>query len=381
MKNMMRNSCSKGYAALGAVLLLCAPLTAARAEMPAAAAEAPAAEYAPFAGEAEVRVVPCGAAQGRADEVPPVTLDLHGTLRAKFEYQPDEGNARFQVRNARLSAAGEIYRKFSYCMELDLSDEGQIKVVNAYLGARICKGLKIDVGYLRIPFTIDAHRAPHAQSFANRSFVAKQVGGKRDVGAVLGWSFGEKVPVVLQAGMFNDTGMTGQKDYWTGRFGYSGKVIVGALPQLNFVASYRTTRPADVRMHLYNAGCTFRSGGWIVEAEYVRKEYEGEAFKGVDAFDGFFGYDLPLRRVFRKMSFLGRYDYMDRHSGGRPDAAGVLTADDARRHRLTAGLTFSLALPFTADIRLNYEKYLYARDVTPKASEHDKIVVELVAHF
>lgn len=379
MKNMMKNSCSKGYAALGAVLLLCAPLTAARAEVPAAAAESPAAEYAPFAGEAEVRVVPCDPAREQAGEVPPVTIDLHGGLRAKFEWQPGEDNARFQVRNARLSAAGEIYGKFSYCMELDLSDEGQIKLVNAYLGSRIYKGLKFDIGYLRIPFTIDAHRAPHAQLFANRSFVAK-AGGMRDVGAVLGWSFGRKVPIVLQAGMFNDAGTT-QKDYWTGRLGYAGKMTVGVLPSLNFVASWRTTRPADVRMHLYNAGCTFRSGGWIVEAEYLRKEYGGGAFEGVDAFDGFFGYDLPLRRVFRKMSFLGRYDYMDKHSSGRPGADGVLVADDARRHRLTAGLTFSLALPFTADIRLNYEKYLYAHDVTPKASEHDKVVVEFVAHF
>lgn len=377
----MENIIRKGAAVVWAVLAVCMPFGAVRGEVPALGAELPAAEGVSAPGAAEVRVVPCGAAHDKTDGVPPVTLDLHGTLRAKFEYQPDEGNARFQVRNARLSAAGEIYRKFSYCMELDLSDEGQIKVVNAYLGARICKGLKLDIGYLRIPFTIDAHRAPHAQPFANRSFVAKQVGGKRDVGAVLGWSFGEKVPIVLQAGMFNDAGMEKQKNYWTGRFGYSGKVIVGALPQLNFVASYRTTRPADVRMHLYNAGCTFRSGGWIVEAEYVRKEYEGEAFKGVDAFDGFFGYDLPLRRVFRKMSFLGRYDYMDKHSSGRPDAAGMLVADDARRHRLTAGLTFSLALPFTADIRLNYEKYLYDRSVTPAASEHDKVVVELVAHF
>ena len=32
-------------------------------------------------------------------------------------------------------------------------------------------------------FTIDAHRSPHLQYFANRSFIAKQVGNVRDVGA------------------------------------------------------------------------------------------------------------------------------------------------------------------------------------------------------
>src|SRR5699024_1848740 len=43
-----------------------------------------------------------------SEKVPPVTIDLLGTLRAKFEYQPGEGDARFQVRNARFGVAGEI---------------------------------------------------------------------------------------------------------------------------------------------------------------------------------------------------------------------------------------------------------------------------------
>ena len=62
-----------------------------------------------------------------SEKVPPVTIDLLGTLRAKFEYQPGEGDARFQVRNARFGVAGEIYSKLAYCMEIDLSDEGKIK--------------------------------------------------------------------------------------------------------------------------------------------------------------------------------------------------------------------------------------------------------------
>ena len=37
----------------------------------------------------------------------------------------------------------------------------------------------------RVPFTIDAHRSPHVRFFANRSFIGKQVGDVRDVGATL----------------------------------------------------------------------------------------------------------------------------------------------------------------------------------------------------
>ncbi len=48
---------------------------------------------------------------------------------------------------------------------------------------------------------------------------------------------------------------------------------------------------------------------------------------------------------------------------------------------LTGGLTFSLGLPFTADIRLNYEAYFYRESVRPALSEQDKLVVELMCRF
>jgi hypothetical protein len=67
-----------------------------------------------------------------------------------------------------------------------------------------------------------------------------------------------------------------------------------------------------------------------------------------------------------------------------PDGAPAemqLVANDSRRHRATVGVTLSLGLPFSADIRINYEKYFYRRGVTPGPSDHDKIVVELMAHF
>ncbi len=58
---------------------------------------------------------------------------------------------------------------------------------------------------MRVPFTIDAHRSPHLQYFANRSFIAKQVGNVRDVGAVIGWKFGKRgVGTVVLASAHTD---------------------------------------------------------------------------------------------------------------------------------------------------------------------------------
>lgn len=311
-----------------------------------------------------------------------VTTELTGTLRAKFEYQPGEENVRFDVRTARLGLGGTINGKLNYKMEIDLSDEGKMKMVDAYVGSKIYRGLSFNIGYMRVPFTIDAHRSPHLQLFANRSFIAKQAGNVRDVGATLGWRFGERVPVNLQLGVFNGSGLPDNlQRYWTNQFNYSAKAQLGLVEGMNFVMSYQTTRPEAVRIHIYDVGCTYQTGRWLLEGEYLRKEYTHGAFDGVNVVDAMLSYGVPMRGVFRQISFLGRYDAMGDHSNGIADANGQLVTNDVARQRLTAGITFGLGLPFTADIRLNYEKYFYERGVIPGASDHDKIVVEWMAHF
>ena len=101
-------------------------------------------------------------------------------------------------------------------------------------------------------------------------------------------------------------------------------------------------------------------------------------------------YDIPLRKCcFTKISPLIRYDYMGDHSDGYRYAdngkdyskTGKLIVNDYQRQRLTGGVTFSIAGPFVADIRLNYEKYFYRHDGIAKPSEKDKFVVEFMTHF
>jgi hypothetical protein len=340
-------------------------------------------------GEETMPIVHFDVGRDARHDAPAMTVNLVGTVRAKFEYQPTEGNARFSVRTARFGIGGSLWSNFLYKMEIDLSDEGRMKMVDAYVGAKLYKGLSFNIGFMRVPFTIDAHRSPHLQLFANRSFIAKQMGNVRDVGAVLGWKVGKKIPVNVQVGMFNGSGLVDTlQRYWTRSFNYSAKVQAGFLPGVNFVAGYMN-RPGAVQIHLFDVGITCQTGRWLIEGEYLRKEYSGGAFSGVNGVDAFLSYGLPVRRgAFRKISFLGRYDYMDNHSNGVAANTGTetepqwsLIANDIERHRATAGVTFSLGLPFSADIRLNYEKYFYAAGAVPGISDHDKIVVEFMAHF
>lgn len=75
---------------------------------------------------------------------------------------------------------------------------------------------------MRVPFSIDAHRSLHLQYFANRSFIAKQMGNVRDVGAVA-WTFGTETPISLEGGIFNASGLTNQKNFWTPDYNFSIK--------------------------------------------------------------------------------------------------------------------------------------------------------------
>ncbi len=315
-------------------------------------------------------------------------VKIGGTLRSKFEYQTEEGEGRFEVRTARINVAGKVAPAVSYKAEVDLCDEGKIKMLDAYTRITPWKTLQFTIGQERVPFTIDAHRSPHQQYFANRSFIAKQVGNVRDVGAEVGYTWNVGFPVVLNAGVFNGSGLTDQKDFWTKGINYSAKLQF-LMPNVNLVLSTQKVKPSDVTVNMYDAGITFHRGGFIAEAEYLYKHYSKNAFHDVHAFDSFVSYDIPTRgrkNLIKKVSPLARYDFMSDHSDGtRYNATdtdpGALKVNDYKRHRATAGVTLSLAKPFVSDIRINYEKYFYRSGAVAKTSEKDKVVVEFVTKF
>ena len=93
---------------------------------------------------------------------------VHGTIRSKYELQTTTGMQRFQVRNARVSLDGKVLPVIAYKAEIDLSDEGSIKMLDAYARFVPNDTWNLTMGQMRVPFTIDAHRSPHQQYFANR---------------------------------------------------------------------------------------------------------------------------------------------------------------------------------------------------------------------
>lgn len=309
--------------------------------------------------------------------------EVHGTVRGKYEYQTSTDEQRFQVRNARVSLDGKIHSMVSYKAEIDLSDEGQIKMLDAFARVTPVKDFDVTIGQMRVPFTIDAHRSPHQQYFANRSFIAKQVGNVRDVGATLGYSREEGFPFILEGGLFSGSGLTEQKE-WHRVLCYSAKLQLMPWKDYNLTLSTQRIRPANVNIYMYDIGTYYNWNNWHFEVEGLYKRYAHDTFQDVWAVDAFVNYDWFIQKKkfpFKKISFLARFDYMGDHSDGTLNEDGNLYITDYERKRITGGLTFSFGKPFQADLRLNYEKYFYEDQSFAKSSEQDKLVVEMMVRF
>ena len=261
-------------------------------------------------------------------------------------------------------------------------------MLDAYTRIKPFTGFMFTIGQERVPFTIDAHRSPDKQYFANRSFIAKQVGNVRDVGAEVAYRFHAGIPINIRAGIFNGSGLTNQKDFWTNNINYSAKAEFFIPGGFNVTLSAQKIKPDNVGIYMYDAGAYYHRKGWHIEGEYLYKTYADNAFKDVHAVDAFMSYDIPVEsKMLQKVSPLLRYDFMTDHSDGKryldgsADKSGSLIINDYQRHRITGGVTLSLNKPFISDIRINYEKYFYRDNSLAKPSEKDKIVVEFMTHF
>ena len=74
------------------------------------------------------------------------TMKIGGTIRSKYEYQTEEGEGRFEVRTARINVAGNVTKEVSYKAEIDLCDEGKIKMLDAYTRIKPWKTLQFTIG-------------------------------------------------------------------------------------------------------------------------------------------------------------------------------------------------------------------------------------------
>jgi len=121
---------------------------------------------------------------------------IAGTVRTKFEYNLDSNISAFVVRNARYQVSGYIRKDFEYKAEIDLSDEGRMRMLDAFVNWIPLDYLEITLGQMKVPFSTHNIRSPHEIAFLNCSFMSKRISAElRDLGLQLMYNAKEYLPI------------------------------------------------------------------------------------------------------------------------------------------------------------------------------------------
>lgn len=297
--------------------------------------------------------------------------DLDVILKVKTEYDLDNSLIRFEVRNARFGLKGKINSIMSYRIELDLSDEGKMKMLDAYVRITPLKNLDIYMGQRKIPFSTDYMRNPAENIFANRSFLAKYINdGMRDIGFYLDYKFDIGVPVDILLGAVNGTGNNNPQ--WIEKPNFVSRLVVGKENGFRATGNLYYGE-AEYRDHLTMFGGELRytNGKIFVESEYISRNWNDTLDERVHD-DGIYlhsYYNFKIdKRAVKLISPTARWDMMGSSVlGGEADAK-----------RLTFGVNVGFdPKQFHSEIRLNYENYL--KSSLPIHT--DKLTLEFIARF
>ncbi|MCU0455077.1 MAG: OprO/OprP family phosphate-selective porin [Bacteroidales bacterium] len=297
--------------------------------------------------------------------------DLDVILKVKTEYDLDNSLIRFEVRNARFGLKGRINDYMSYKVELDLSDEGKMKMLDAYIRLSPLKRIDIYLGQRKIPFSTDYMRNPAENIFANRSFLAKYINdGMRDIGFYIDYRSGGGIPLNILIGAVNGTGNNNPQ--WISRPNVTGRIVAGQEEGLRVTGNiyYGAT---EFREHLLMAGGEIRysRNNFFVESEYISRNWTDTIGMRKND-DGLYIHSYynfrPERKMIKIISPTVRWDFIGR---------SVFT-EETEASRLTLGINAGFEpRQFYSEIRLNYENYF--RSSLPIHT--DKLTLEFISRF
>ena len=309
--------------------------------------------------------------------------EIHGVIRTRWEGEWNSADgfaSRFEVRNARINIGGKIFPTVNYFVQIDASDQGKMKFLDAWARWQFLPGFRVQAGQFRVPFGVDCFKAPGDYYFPNRSFIGKQMVNMRQVGVKVGY-YGTGIPVDIEGGVFN-TASIGNHDVWQKSYTYACKVV-WRISNVSVSGGFVSYKPDLFRINVTDGTITWKSGRWVAEGEYQYKRYAGNRFKPVNAWNLYGVYTVPFsRRPFNYMSFEGRFDGMTDHSTGTVDENCVLLTDHPERKRATIGATIGrINKAVKIEFSVNYEKYFYNSGVIPTRGDDDKILAEIILKF
>lgn len=299
------------------------------------------------------------------------TPDLDGILKTKTEYDLDNSKLRFEVRNARFGAKGKINDYFYYKVEVDLSDEGKIKMLDAYVRFTPVSNIEFYMGQRKIPFSSDYMRNPAENIFANRSFLSKYINdGMRDIGFYANIKIPGNIPSEILLGAVNGTGNNNPQ--WMSRPNLVGRILAGSDKGFRITGNIYYGE-ALYRNHLAMVGGEMRYSNdeFFIESEYIRRNWT-DTLSVREHDDGlyihsYYNFDID-DKIIKIVSPTLRWDCIGESIfSEKPDA-----------NRITVGVNFGFEpKQFYSEIRINYENYF--RSSLPIHT--DKLTLEFIARF
>lgn len=297
--------------------------------------------------------------------------DIDGILKTKVEFDLNNSRMRFEVRNARFGARGKVNNYIAYRAEVDLSDEGKIKMLDAYVKFSPLANLDFYMGQRKIPFSTDYMRSPAENFFANRSFLAKYINdGMRDIGFYADYRLPGAVPLNFLIGAVNGTGNNNPQ--WISRPNLAGRVTAGSESGFRVAGNVYYGEASD-RYHLalFGGEVRYSHEAFFIESEYISRNWT-DTLSVRNHDEGIYihsFYNINLKsKMLKKISPVARWDMM----------GGSLSGGNTEASRLTFGLNAGFEpKQFVAEIRMNYEIYL--KRSLPVHT--DKLTLEFIARF
>ncbi len=312
------------------------------------------------------------------DSVRYPTFKVDATMKNKFEYASETGKSRFSVRNSRIGVRGNLTELVSYRGQLELSDNGNFKVLDLYGSMELLKGLKASLGQIKVPIFNDYITTPGTMMFANRAFIGKYFLSTRDLGFQTQYTFGlGKIPTRIEFGVYN--GNVINDPVWNDRLSYGGRVEFGTMKGFRTTAKfYDYSNISDSHYLFYGADLRYATDYWKVETEFMRRDNKNDHTDRMLSYYVQTAYVQPLKKTFFFKNIIPavRWDAIDKDA----------TNDKFDINRFTVGLGFGFTQKyFSSLLRFDYEKYFVNQtlDILDKYPEmdSDKFTVELLLTF
>lgn len=312
------------------------------------------------------------------DSVRYPTFKADGTMKNKFEYAPETGSSRFSVRNSRIGVRGYLTPSFSYRGQIELSDNGNFKVLDLYGSFEPIQGLSLSLGQTSIPLFNSYIVSPGNLMFANRTFIGKYFLSTRDIGFLADYNFKiDAVPASIEFGAYN--GNTINDPVWREKLSYGGRLELGSMKGLrSTIKFYNYLNTPKVHYFFYGADLRYGGDNWKVETEFMKRNNKDVDEDQMSAYYVQGAYAFPLKEtcLFKNIVPAVRWDAIDKHRNEKG-----FDVD-----RLTVGLGFGLTKKyFSSILRFDYEWYFVNRelDILNLYEEMDanKFTIELLLNF